>query len=56
MVFFCANYSAIDLAKNNHISELSKNIDIYYYCIQKLVYNNISGKKYFVSNTLGGIG
>jgi hypothetical protein len=33
------NYLTIDLVENYQISKLLKQIDIYYHCIQELVYN-----------------
>jgi hypothetical protein len=42
MALFYDNRSAIDLAENHQISELSKHIDIHHYHILKLVYNKTS--------------
>jgi hypothetical protein len=39
MAIFCDNRSAIDLAENHRISELSKHIDIHHHRVQKLVYD-----------------
>jgi hypothetical protein len=38
MALFCDNRSAIDLAENYRISELSKHIDIYHHRVRELVY------------------
>jgi hypothetical protein len=37
MALFCDNCSAIDLAENHQISELSKHIDIHYHRVGELV-------------------
>jgi hypothetical protein len=39
MALFCDNRSAIDLAANYQISELSKYNDIHYHRVQELVYD-----------------
>jgi hypothetical protein len=39
MVLFCDNRSAIELAENHRISELSKYIDIHHHGVQELVYD-----------------
>jgi hypothetical protein len=39
IALFCDNPSAIDLAENYQLSELSKHIDIYHHHIGELVYD-----------------
>jgi hypothetical protein len=41
MALFCDNRSAIDLAENYRISELSKHIDNHYHRVRELVYDKI---------------
>jgi hypothetical protein len=39
MALFCDNDSAINLAENHRISELSKQINIHHYYVRELVYD-----------------
>jgi hypothetical protein len=39
MALFCDNRSAIELAENHQISELSKHIDIHHHYVWELVYD-----------------